>query len=214
MAGDWGSAKPFSFGWYAVCQDDLRLQDRTIPRGAIIRYREFYGCQKGRPDTGLKLPAEVVAGMIKARETESGIRERLAYRIIDPAAFAVISGPSIGETMARNGVPFRRADNTRRSIGKRMGGWDQVRNRLVGNPDGDPMLFFMTSGPHLLRTLPVMQHSDHDAEDLDTDAEDHAVDELRYACMSRPFLARGNNTAMPNKNPWLVSNAFRLDELE
>jgi hypothetical protein len=214
MAGDWGSAKPFSFGWYAVCQDDLHLQNRTIPRGAIIRYREFYGCLKGRPDTGMKLPAEVVAGLLKARETENGITERLSYRIIDPAAFAVISGPSIGETMSRHGLHFRRADNSRRSIGKRMGGWDQVRGRLTGNPDGDPMLFIFSTGHHLLRTLPVMQHSEHDAEDLDTDAEDHAVDELRYACMSRPFISRGLSVTRPDRNPFLVSNAFGLDKLE
>jgi hypothetical protein len=95
-----------------------------------------------------------------------------------------------------------------------MGGWDQVRNRLVGNPDGDPMLFIFSTGHHLLRTLPVMQHSEHDAEDLDTDAEDHAVDELRYACMSRPFISRGLSVTRPDRNPFLVSNAFGLDKLE
>jgi hypothetical protein len=36
--------------------------------------------------------------------------------------------------------------------------------------------------------LPVLQH-DHDRpEDVDTESEDHAPDEIRYACNSRPFL--------------------------
>lgn len=213
MAGDWGSAKPFSFGWYAVVQDEFTHHGKRIPRGAIIRYREYYGAMPGKTNTGLKLPAETVAGQIKARERDNGIGERISYRVLDPAAFAVVSGPSIGETLMRQGVNFRRADNSRRSIGKRMGGWDQVRARLAGNPDGDPMLFFFSNNFHLLRTLPVMQHAEHDSEDLDTDAEDHAVDELRYACMSRPFLVRSQNVHDPAKNPWLVSNAFGLDKL-
>jgi hypothetical protein len=39
-----------------------------------------------------------------------------------------------------------------------------------------------------IRTLPVMQHDPHRAEDLDTQSEDHAADEWRYAAMSRPWL--------------------------
>ena len=57
-AGDWGSAKPFSIGWYAVVQDDYDLDDgRVMPRGAIVRYREFYGMKPGEPNVGLKWPA-------------------------------------------------------------------------------------------------------------------------------------------------------------
>ena len=47
--------------------------------------------------------------------------------------------------------------------------------------------------------------------DLDTDGEDHAIDDARYACLSRPFLQRV--IKYEDKNPYLVSNAFRLAEL-
>jgi hypothetical protein len=33
----------------------------------------------------------------------------------------------------------------------------------------------------------ALQHDEKDQEDLDTDGEDHAADEIRYACMSRPW---------------------------
>jgi hypothetical protein len=36
-----------------------------------------------------------------------------------------------------------------------------------------------------IRTIPVLQHDAMRPEDLDTDGEDHAADEWRYACMSR-----------------------------
>jgi hypothetical protein len=208
---DWGSAKPFSIGWWAVCQDDLVHAGRVIPRNAIIRYREWYGTVKGLADVGLKLSAEQVAAGIVSRETDNGSREKIAYGVLDPAAFAVVSGPSIGETLARHGAIFRRADNARVTRDKRMGGWDQLRQRLVGNADGDPMMFFFASCRDTIRTLPMAQHDDNRPEDLDSDGEDHALDDIRYACMSRPY--RAVTTMREDRNPYLVSNAFKFSEL-
>jgi hypothetical protein len=58
----------------------------------------------------------------------------------------------------------------------------------------------------------MMQHDEHNPEDVDTDAEDHAPDEARYACMSRPFLATSGG-APDDRNPLLVANALKLNEL-
>ena len=204
---DWGSARPFSVGWWAVVQDDQPHDGRILPRNAIVRYREWYGAKS--PNEGLKIPAEIVAKGIRDREDG----EQIAYGVLDPAAFAVISGPSIGETLGKHGIYFRRADNSRLSVAKRMGGWDQIRARLRGNDDGHPMIFFFEDCHAILRTLPMMQHSEINPEDLDTEAEDHAVDETRYACMSRPFrqtFVRQDD----DDNPLLVANAFKFRELE
>ncbi len=206
-SADWGSARPFSVGWWAVVQDDTALQGRMLPRNAIVRYREWYGAKA--PNEGLKIPAEVVAKGIRDRE----FNEEISYGVLDPAAFAVISGPSIAETFSRKGVYFRRADNTRLSIPKRMGGWDQMRARLAGDDDGNPMIFFFSTCHAILRTLPMMQHSETNPEDLDTEAEDHAVDETRYACMSRPFRA-SRLVSAEDRNPFLVRNAFKFDDLD
>ena len=209
---DWGSAKPFSVGWWTVVQDDTIHAGRLLPRGAIIRYREWYGAKPGGRNEGLKLPAEVVAQGIVSRETSvNGHRESIAFGVLDPAAFAVISGPSIGETLQRHGAPFRKADNSRVGRDKRMGGWDQVRARLAGDADGNPMMFMFETCRDLIRTLPMMQHDENRPEDLDTDGEDHAVDDTRYACLSRPFLSR--STPRIDRNPYLIANAFRLNEL-
>jgi hypothetical protein len=209
---DWGSAKPFSVGWWAVVQDDRVHNGMTLPRGAIVRYREYYGMQTGKPNEGLKIPAEVVAREIVSRETHGGKRERISYGVLDPAAFAVISGPSIGETMLRHGAIFRPADNSRTSRDKRMGGWDQVRQRLVGDSDGRPMIYVFDTCRDLIRTLPMAQHDPNRPEDMDTDGEDHALDDMRYACLSRPFTARPGELPR-SKNPFLVANAFKLHEL-
>ncbi len=83
--------------------------------------------------------------------------------------------------MAQHGVQWRRADN------KRIPGWQQVRFRLNGEGN-EPMLYFLDTCVDTIRTLPALQHDDKNKEDMDTDGEDHAADELRYACMSRPWL--------------------------
>jgi hypothetical protein len=131
--------------------------------------------------------------------------------VLDPAAFAVISGPSIAETLLRNGVVFKRADNQRVNHDKRMGGWTELRARLKGNRGGHPMIFFMDHCRAIIRTLPMLQHDPNNIDDVD-DGEDHAADSARYAAMSRPYLARAQND--PNsKSIWLVANAFKLHEL-
>jgi hypothetical protein len=77
-----------------------------------------------------------------------------------------------------------------------MGGWDQLRARLVGDGDGKPMIVCFSTCLDSIRTLPAMQHDQARPEDMDSNLEDHAADEWRYACMSRPWIKtvapRGN----------------------
>jgi len=174
---DWGSAKPFSVGWWALLDRDYQLNGRVLPRGAMVRYREWYGA-KG-PNIGLKMTAQDVAeGII---ERESG--ERIRYGVADPAIFIRNGGPSIGETMSKKGCNWRSADN------KRKPGWEQLRQRLVGE-NGLPLLYVCDNCEDTIRTVPVLQHDEKDQEDIDTDSEDHAADEIRYGVMSRPYIPR------------------------
>ena len=89
--------------------------------------------------------------------------------------------------MAEKGVYFRRADNRRVARAGHMGGWNAMRERLVGDEDGRSMIYWFSTCTALIRTLPTIQHDKNAAEDLDTKSEDHAVDTARYACMSRPW---------------------------
>lgn len=200
---DWGSARPFSIGWWAVADEDTWLDDRGverfIPRGALIRYREWYGCKEGEPNTGLKLDAEVVAKVIKQREQGEAVDESMS--VADPSMWKEDGGPSIAERMLRaipdNGGPrFRPADNSR------IPGWQQVRARLNGDEDGHPMLFVTANCLDTLRTFPAMQHDKNRIEDIDTEAEDHAADDIRYACMARPYSRAGANKKPSGPAPW------------
>jgi hypothetical protein len=175
---DWGSAKPFSYGLYAVSDGSLLSDGRVYPTGALIRYQEWYGASG--PNVGLKLTAEQVADGIIERELS-----RIDYRVADPACWKRDGGPSIAERMILKGLVFRSADNSR------IAGWDQVRGRLVGADA--PMLYFFETCYDMIRTFPALQHDERRPEDVDSDGEDHAGDELRYACMSRPYTRPAPN---------------------
>lgn len=186
---DWGSAAPFSIGWWAIAGEKVTLPDgRVIPRGCLVRYREWYG-------RGQKLTAEEVAQGILEREAGDTID---GSSVLDPSAFANDGGPSIAERMARVGVWFRRADNRRVPQSGAMGGWDQMRARLKGDADGNPMMVCFSGCVDSIRTIPVLQHDPDRAEDLDTEAEDHAADDWRYGAMSRPFV-RGAPITAPGR---------------
>jgi len=187
---DWGSAVPFAVHWWAVATETHQLDDgRVLPKGALYAYREWYGAQKDAsgltvPNQGLKMTAEQVAQGIVQRELPG---EHITYSVADPSIFATISGPSIRERMASQGVRFRPADNARVAQAGHPGGWDMVRQRLIGDTPDTPMIMFAHTCLDTIRTLPAMQHDEKHPEDLDTDSEDHAVDSVRYACMSRPW---------------------------
>lgn len=193
---DWGSARPFSVGWWAVASDDYQAEDgKVIPRGALVRYREWYG-STGKPNEGLKLTAEQVADGIRSREAEG----ECAYGVADPSIFREDGGPSIAERMIRQKVGWRPADNARVPRAGAMGGWDQVRARIRGAEH--PMLFVFDTCRDFLRTVPVLQHDPHRPEDLDTEGEDHIADEVRYACMSRPLIAQAPRPSSDPPDLW------------
>lgn len=170
-AMDWGSAKPFVVLWIAHSPENTK----HVLANSLVVYREWYG---GNNNVGLKLSSREVAEGIKERELRG---ERISYSVIDPAAFNSQDGPSTGERLNNFGIYCQPADN------KRIVGWQQVRDRLRGY-DGRPLLYiFGDACKNLVRTFPTMQHDERNAEDLNTDGDDHSVDALRYGCMSRPY---------------------------
>lgn len=233
-AFDWGSAKPFSCGWYAVSDGTWGL-----PNGALVKYREWYG-SNGKANQGLKMTADNVARGILSREGASfgqqgqllsPATERITYGAADPSIFIRDGGPSIAESMMIVGCNWKKADN------RRQPGWEALRQRLVGTPcqpgefvtsrlcsiklDGSvleswhaPMLYFLETCDDSIRTLPVLQHDDKNPEDLDTEAEDHAADEIRYACTSRPWVPKGKPPPEGLRLPKLPSQMTILEIIE
>lgn len=175
---DWGSAKPFSIGWWAVSDGTLP----QFPAGALIRYREWYGVDKKHngdviPNVGIKLPIEAITDGIVERSQG----ETYAYDIGGIDLHDGSKGPSLAERMyERANILWLKADTARKA------GWDQLRSRMIGI-DGRPMIVTFDTNVDSIRTIPALQHDKIKAEDVDRKGEDHAGDDWRYAAMSRPW---------------------------
>lgn len=194
---DWGSAKPFSVGWWCIAEAEwVKFKDgreRMLPQGAIVRYREWYGVERDqdgrpKPDKGLRMSAEAVARGVLEREAGEKIDEQMS--VADPAMWKEDGGPSIAERMSKCdpkkpgefiGPRFRPADNTR------VPGWQQMYSRLNWTDGDEPMLYVTEDCSDWWRTVPALQHDEAKPEDVDSRMEDHAGDDARYACMARPI---------------------------
>ncbi|WP_051291316.1 phage terminase large subunit [Fictibacillus gelatini] len=162
---DYGYSRPFSVGWWAVDYD-----------GRLYRYREWYGCT-GEPNVGLKLsPTEIAKGI---KEREAGDGNIIGFA--DPSIWSKDRGESVADIMLKEGVTWLKADNDR------LNGKMQVHNRLKFDENGIPMLYVFSTCKDSIRTIPNLPYSETKVEDIDTDAEDHAYDDWRYALMSRPY---------------------------
>jgi nitrate reductase beta subunit len=75
---------------------------------------------------------------------------------------------------AAEGVPLTKADNDR------MTGKRKVSTLLEDLDDGRPGLIVFSNCVNLIRTLPALPYDKTRVEDVDTAAEDHAYDGLRY----------------------------------
>lgn len=167
---DFGYARPFSVGWYAV-DHDRRL----------YRLRELYGCT-GTPNQGVKWePARIAQEIRRIEGDDPNLQGRRVHGVADPSIYDESRGESVAAMMEREGVYFEPADN------KRLPGKMQVHHRLAFDASGVPMLYVFDTCKHCIRTLPALVYDEADVEDVDTDGEDHIYDELRYICMENPI---------------------------
>lgn len=166
---DFGYAKPFSCGWWAVDHD-----------GVIYRILELYGCT-GEPDQGLRWTPDKQFAEIRRIESEHPwLRGRQILGVADPAIWDASRGESIADTAVGYGIFFTPGDH------KRIPGWMQCHYRLQFDPNGYPRMYVFNNCKGFIRTVPLLQFAENCPEDLDTTGEDHIADEWRYLCMSRP----------------------------
>lgn len=195
---DWGSAKPFSVGWWAesdgtpIVFPDGRVM-HTV-RGDLFRIGEWYGCKKGHPDEGLRMLAQDIAQGIRMRELAMRLGTRAKPGPADSAIWSEENGNCIARDMEQKGVKWVRSDKSRAQ------GWQQVRKYLKGalpsadGPREAPGLFVVADRcPDFMRTFPSISRDEKNPDDVDTDVEDHIADEVRYRVMHRKKGIRQSN---------------------
>jgi phage terminase large subunit len=153
---DWGFREPFCCLWFS--QDPVN--------GRIYVYRELY--ERELTD---RQQAQAIVG-------STAEDEKITVTYADPAMWirknmdGMIS--STADEYKKYGVPLAKADNNRLS-GKR-----KLDRALSNLPDGDPGIVFFTTCHNCIRTIPLLPYDKIRVEDVDTDAEDHAYDTVKY----------------------------------
>jgi hypothetical protein len=158
---DWGYSSAACVLWLAVDYDNN-----------FWVYREHYT---------QRVTADVFARQVLEKERDEYVR----YGILDSSTWARRgdAGPSIAETMIREGCKWRPSDRSPRS---RVAGKLELHKLLAKDPDtGQPKLKIFSNCTNVIRTLPMLPVDKNNPEDVDTHAEDHAYDALRYGVMSR-----------------------------
>jgi hypothetical protein len=184
---DWGSAKPFSVGFWAESDGtEATLRDgtkRQFPRGTLFRIGEIYGWN-GQPNEGCRKLAVEVARDILAFQKDVKWGARVQPGPADNSVFDAENGMCIADDMAKLGVRWTRSD---KSPGSRRTGWEALRKRLKAclvHPMEDPGLFVFNNCRHFLRTVPTLPRDGTKQDDVDTRAEDHTGDETRYRILA------------------------------
>lgn len=182
MTFDWGFGAPFSIGWWWVDSD-----------GRVYRFFEWYGAKQGPTGyVGLRMTDDDIAEEIKRIEKED-------LRLKDTDKIKRYAGPdcfnkkpdykgggqgdSTFTTFLSHGLLLRAGDPSRKLKIRQM-------HRRMKIPEHDlPMLVVYDHCEHFIRTIPPLQFSGKDPEDIDTAMEDHVYDETCHILMARPMPA-------------------------
>lgn len=172
IAVDYGFSDPFAVLW------GVKLAD-----GLVCVYRELYATE---------LTPTQQAELILANTPEEEWRARPTL-VMDPATWGRTSaaGTKTGtdappvSSVAHDyqrvlGITPLKANNDRKT------GWSRVDDKLLVRPDGWPRLVVYNTCVDLIRTLPALQRSKRDPDDVGTSPkqEDHLGDTLRYLLMN------------------------------
>lgn len=166
---DWGWSKPFSVAWWAVNS-----------QGHLIRYKEFYGCKEGEFNVGIKMSARKLAQECMERSRNEGVCDMVADPAIWDEQKKEEDSLSIAKIFEQEGWKMHKGNNDR------MNGLIMLHQFLSQEIDenGTPMLQVFDCCHAFIRTVPLLTSDPNHPEDINTDLEDHAYDDARYAVMS------------------------------
>ena len=178
-ACDYGYGSYSAVLWFAVTPDEQ-----------LVVYRELY--------VSKVLAADLAEMVIDLEEDDGNIR----YGVLDSSCWHKRgdTGPSLAEQMISRGCRWRPSD---RSAGSRVAGKNELHRRLkVDDETFEPQIVFFNSCRNLISQLPILPLDKRNPEDIDTKAEDHLYDALRYGIMTRPrFSVFGDNMPPTNYRP-------------
>lgn len=194
-AMDWGSTHPFAVEWFATANgEEVTLENGQTfcPQpGSLIMIADLYGSTKIGTNTGTKMGAKAIAREVKRIEAELRQQGYVVGTIYPGpadnqiASVNEITTDTIEKMMADEGVTWEKSDKGKDS---RVIGLELARGRLENAVKREgPALYFTVNCRASIATIPVLPRDEKKPDDIDTTAEDHTWDALRYRVL------KGNN---------------------
>lgn len=188
---DWGSSHPFSVGWWAEANGEeaqIIVGDEVYsfcPQpGSLIQIFEWYGATEVGTNKGLKLSAPDVAQGIIDREVSMMANGWISTQPWPGPADNQIRDvreadvDTIEAKMSKKGIRWIESD---KSPGSRRNGLQLIRDRLEAAVKNEgPGIYFMANCVASIETLPTLPRDKEKIDDVDTSAEDHCYDMVRY----------------------------------
>ncbi len=214
-AYDYGSSAPFAVMWFAESDGsdfiDENKQWRSTVRGDLFLIREWYGWS-GKPNKGIYATMADTARGIREREIKWGMGTRVISGPADSSIFDFENGTSLANEMSKPvrlaadqgsaqvpGIEWLRAN---KKSGSRKLGWkimvDRMQNSKVPEDriirENPGFFVFGLHCPQFVRTVPTLPRDEKDMDDVDTEAEDHIGDAVRYRVLASGAVATSGST--------------------
>ena len=179
-AYDHGLAAPGACYWIAV-----------DPAGRAYVYRELYTVAKDAkgaiiPNKGAAYPPRDVAKMIATRsEGERYAGSWTGKDLFDEVRRDHMGGQVLASHFEAEGIHFNAWTVGQ---GSRIAGKQALHQWLATRPDGAAgLVFIQEECPHALRTLPALEYSTTQPEQVDDSGEDHCFDALAGFAKMKPW---------------------------
>jgi len=170
---DWGYTEPSAVVWIAFDE-----------KGQGYVYREL-------------VVTEHTDSMLANKVLRLSEDENIKYSVADPKLWSITQyerGESIAYRLIQNGLTIIKGDNNR------LAGWSLIHSYLHYTENKEPLLKFFNTCTYMIETIPGVIHDMKNVEDLDTNGEDHGLDALRYALMTKPIINKVPTIGIPQNS--------------
>lgn len=191
---DYGSYDPWACLWWARCPNGYEINGRYIPKGALVCYREWYGCKAEHPtnEKDKEITNRAPQGWSHA-DMVRGIREKTEARwadqptLTDSFPFNKLGGRTIAQDFEEEGLILTRGDTDRKNGWAQMGSMLTGEQLVAGSDIRYPMIYFFDTCKYCRDYVPMIERNPDEGKNWD--AQDsgeptHICDVIRLAAMT------------------------------
>lgn len=164
----WVKWMAYDYGYNSYAAGLWITRDPNTER--LFVYREMYVHE---------MSVSKQADLIKLNDASESVFLRLADPSIWKQRGDVETGENIANIFQKSGLIFQPANNDR------LAGKNAIHEMLAPAADGLPKMQVFSSCGNFIRTFPALPMDQHRPEDIDTRAEDHLYDCLRYGVINQ-----------------------------